>query len=478
MQIRFKVPQSQFFQRRDYRNDFKYNFDKFEARVLQTALPFLALYGPAARPLAIFQSAIRVYHNNNLPDRVASVAALAGFIFLPVAGYAITTLQDTAGNVTRIYKFVKEEKVKDTALEVLLFANNIFYLVTIFYASMELRLASLSIQILVSGISAKSELQKGHWIEGGAAVAMGALQIKAAIPLGQRVYRNWETTKKVARVYVGKLAELWRYPSDHLPVGAEVNGVKVVSWNVLNTNYMEWVNVTDDQGLNGSMITDLHKPDTDGVMLRDKKIVEMVSEMTQSKDLIALQECSPVFLSRLLEALPAQWRMVKTTQNYTRDQDVVIYRSDALTYKPEQSSVGYAYPSRPDKPVQNLYFETPGGSPLRVLNTHVPGDPALGCWKEFANYVFSATKEGEPTVVLGDNNFERHEMDAAYQAAGFEDYDLYSPWRSNVDPTEKKSKAIDHIFVKDADSRPLSVTEIDTKEGWLQPAIDLLATAR
>lgn len=477
MQIRLTIPKFSF-SFRDFRNDFKHNVEKDLARVLQTALPFLALYDPAARPLAIFQGTIRVLHTNNLPDRAVSVAALAGFILFPVAGYAITTLQDTAGNITRIYKLTKDKKVKEIALEVVYLANNVFYLATIFYAKVELRLASLTIQILVSGISAKTELGKGNWLEGGAALAMGALQFKAAIPLGRRVYRNWETARKVARVYVGKLAELWQYPSDHLPVGAEVNGIKVVSWNVLNTNYMEWVNVHDTQGLNGSMITDLHKPDAEGVTLRDRKIVEMVTQMTETKDLIALQECSPVFLSRLLEALPAQWRMVKTTQNFTRDQDVVIYRSDALTYRPEQSTIAFdAYPSSPGKPVQNLFFETPKGDPLRVINTHVPGDPALGCWKEFAKYVFNASKDGEPMVVLGDNNFEMHQMDAAYQEAGFIDYDLYFNYRTNIG-NEFESKGIDPIFVKDANSHALSSREVDTTGGWLQRHIDLLSMPR
>lgn len=467
---------------RDYRNDFKHNLDKYEVRVAKAALPFLALYTPLVRPISLVTSALRVYHNQNLTDRMISISTFAAFVLLPPIGYAITTLQDSVGNVSRICCYVKDKQVKAAALEIVCLANNIFYLATMITCNVELRLASLAVQVIVGGLGAKLEFQQDRWLEGSAALIMTAIQIKIGFPLAQRVHRKWTTPAKVARVHVGKLGEHWQFPSDHLPVGAEVKGVKVVSWNVLNSNYMTWVIDSDDQGLNNSMITTLHREKgPDGLTAREQKIIGMVAEMAQTKDLIALQECSPLFLSRLLAALPENWRMVRSTERYTLDQDAVIYRADALNYKPENSDIAQnAFPSRPDKLVQNLFFETPSHEPFRVFNTHIPGDPALPCKQEFANYLHSAVQEGETTVVLGDNNFEREHMQAAYTQAGFCDceMELHSPWRTNVDPITKESKGIDHILVLNADSRPLTRPEIDTANSGLQETIDLLAAAR
>ena len=52
---------------------------------------------------------------------------------------------------------------------------------------------------------------------------------------------------------MGELHEKWQFPSDHLPVGIEVDGVKIISWNVLNNVYMEWVTTKDSQGLNSGV---------------------------------------------------------------------------------------------------------------------------------------------------------------------------------------------------------------------------------
>ena len=40
---------------------------------------------------------------------------------------------------------------------------------------------------------------------------------------------------------MGELQEKWQFPSDHLPVGMNLDGLKIASWNVLNPLYMNWV---------------------------------------------------------------------------------------------------------------------------------------------------------------------------------------------------------------------------------------------
>lgn len=63
-------------------------------------------------------------------------------------------------------------------------------------------------------------------------------------------------------------------------------------------------------------------------------------------------------------------------------------------------------------------------------------------------------------IALGDHNFERHEIQDAYQKVEMFDFALYSPWHTNMDPSTKKAKSIDHIFIKGAHSRALFAEEI------------------
>ena len=65
------------------------------------------------------------------------------------------------------------------------------------------------------------------------------------------------------------------------------------------------------------------------------------------------------------------------------------------------------------------------------------------------------------TIALGDNNFERDEMIEAYRKAGFSDFSLHSPWKTNIDPITKEAKGIDHLFVIGNDeSRDLKPNEV------------------
>ena len=99
-----------------------------------------------------------------------------------------------------------------------------------------------------------------------------------------------------------RLGELWKFPSDHPPVGADLklakHSIKAVSWNVLNKNYYEYI-VADTQGLKGSEITTYHEAGT-----REGKIVEKIQEMLQKNfQILCLQECWPELLEQLKGAL-------------------------------------------------------------------------------------------------------------------------------------------------------------------------------
>jgi len=169
--------------------------------------------------------------------------------------------------------------------------------------------------------------------------------------------------------------------------------------------------------------------------------------------------------------------MVKSFETPKIDQDVILFDKSRLTYQPSQSEVTKdAYPSVPERPLQNALFSrigTPGHS-LRVINAHIPGDPTVPVREEFAKYVHDIHRDGEVTVALGDNNFERDEMILAYERMGFSEFSLHSPWKTNIDPYGKYSKGIDHLFVAGGHfSRDLTPDEV-LQNGNLRETIALL----
>ena len=99
--------------------------------------------------------------------------------------------------------------------------------------------------------------------------------------------------------------------------------------------------------------------------------------------------------------------------------------------------------------------------------------------EEFAKFVYNNHEAGEIAVALGDMNFERNEMIEAYSKVGFQDFFLFSPWHTNVDPYTKKSKGIDHLFVKgEVEVRNLTPNEIFPDGYLLDEIIGLLKTPR
>jgi hypothetical protein len=61
-----------------------------------------------------------------------------------------------------------------------------------------------------------------------------------------------------------------------------------------------------------------------------------------------------------------------------------------------------------------------------VVNAHFLGDPTLPVREEFAKYIHDIHRDGQATVALGDNNFERDEMILAYERMGFSEFSLHS----------------------------------------------------
>jgi hypothetical protein len=240
---------------------------------------------------------------------------------------------------------------------------------------------------------------------------------------------------------------------------------------VLNNLYMSWVREKDSQGLNGSMITQLDVPveGKSGITERDLYVVDLVKDMTRYHHLIALQECSGPFLRELEAALPKHWALARMGGDEWGNQEVVLYHSLRFSLIDQEiSSPYFSFPQRPVLSVRLHSLKT--GGTIHIVNAHIPGDPNLPGKEEFASHVVgrSAQFPDDILIALGDHNFQREEMVSAYRTAGLEvgkDYTFWSPWNTNIDPYDRKTKAIDHIFIKGAKtSRPLAAEEMMSRK--------------
>ena len=149
-------------------------------------------------------------------------------------------------------------------------------------------------QILIGVWEARHEFVDGHYISAIGHVLMAMVrggQMGGQVKMLQTKWEVDEIVKKLSAkdisdvefdYYVGKLAEKWQFPSDHLPVGAKVGNAHVISWNVLNNYFMEWVTTLDSQGLNGSLISKLNDRKSatyPGLTQRDELIMAMLLKM-------------------------------------------------------------------------------------------------------------------------------------------------------------------------------------------------------
>lgn len=486
------------------------NLYESAGRITRVALPFLALTS-LSRPISLGMGAVRVWtsanklisdlHSNKKRDlsldflqTVISVAAFVASIFAHPIGIVVTTSQDIIFELKDLVDAIEKNDKVAALVSITKIINNSLYLALICCGGLELSIASYTMQAIMLVISSVDDFKKGNKLEAYGNLLLSAVRGNQAYSQFKILQRKWEIEAAIKRVFVGELHEKWQFPSDHLPVGVEVNGVKIISWNVLNNAYLDWITVKDSQGLNGSMISELNKeiPNGNGLTQRDLLIADMVVSMTKSGHIVALQECSLPFLEVLQTKLPESWGIMKSFARPVVNQDVILYNASELWCIKSEVPKN-VFPSAIGKPVQNLVFlqtkdpsfsrdlmfrKTESPYCIRVINAHVPGDPKGAGKEDFAKYVSGYCHAGEPTTVaLGDYNFERGEMISAFQrfCNKFDKTSLHTLWKSNIDPECKFSKAIDHIFIGNEHvSRDLEVEEVLPGGYHLKETIDLL----
>ncbi len=251
--------------------------------------------------------------------------------------------------------------------------------------------------------------------------------------------------------YVGELQEKWQFPSDHLPIGMTLGDIHFASWNVLDSNYMDWVTEKNSQGLSRSMLADEHiYIEGTGLTVRDQHVVDLILEMTNHpthpKQLINLQECSDPFMAELAKQLPPHFTVIAAEGNA-----VVIDQRKFIVQKAH--SVKGLFHDEPERTIQEVTLYPIDGTqtePLRIINCHIPGDPTKPARYEFARYLAESFDPSATTIAAGDMNFNELEMsDALQQAFGptAETPSLHTPYCTNISPVIFHSKAIDHMVV-------------------------------
>ena len=246
--------------------------------------------------------------------------------------------------------------------------------------------------------------------------------------------------------YVGELQEKWAFPSDHLPIGAVLDGIKVISWNVLNPLFIGWVIDKNSQGLSRSQIAQEHIPmPNSSITIRENHIIEeLLSMIKKGQSVLSLQECGTPFLNELEARLPSGFCLLREQKGIVNNQNAVIYNNQELTVLEQRAPVGVF--SQTSHSFQDILFKRKGDLGLvRIVNAHLPGDPIGPARFEFASYLKQSHQADIPTVALGDMNFNELEMQEAFQASPFA---IYTPYCTNVAPNILVSKAIDHFIVE------------------------------
>jgi len=486
--------------------------------VATASLPFLTLYKPFSFPVALGMGALRVGtsavglaaalqegdHKKIFSEATATMIAVisfAGTFFAHPLGILISTGYDLVIEIRSLIKHLREGNREEALKSCLKILSNSLYFSVFLCGGPEIAICFLAVQMLSGALEARHEFAKGNYVSGVGHALMTtlrggqmrgqikALQLKWELQGIVRAFQAIDPSDQVALSnYVGKLAEKWQFPSDHLPVGAKVGNAHVISWNVLNNHFMEWVTDRDSQGLNGSMISKLHDQKSlkyPGLTMRDELVASMLLQIMNSPAhgshlILALQECSPEFVRVFEKMLPSHMGIVLSESPATSiDHNVVVYNKKTFQYLEKASTIATPFVnSDPIRPLMDLAFlEKATHQRFQIIHAHVPGAPDKPGRNEFAKYVLTHSKPHYNVIALGDMNFTDYEMHAAFnkEAAALHMVNAFknlTDYNTNINPGTFTAKNIDHIRVKTG--LPCETMKPNDVIPGLQATVDLL----
>lgn len=175
-------------------------------RVGLIALPFLSLHKPLGFGISVamggWRTVVHLYEAGSLGyagetwdclgkvgQLALAVAALAGTLFNFQIGLLATTLFDALVNLMHVCEHLWTGEHAAALEQLLQLASSILYLSIMLTGSLEVTLASLLLQALISGYQARTEWTKGRWPEFTAKLAMG----------GIRLYQGYEQLELLRR---------------------------------------------------------------------------------------------------------------------------------------------------------------------------------------------------------------------------------------------------------------------------------------
>lgn len=228
----------------------------------------------------------------------------------------------------------------------------------------------------------------------------------------------------------GRLGPLWRFPSDHLPVGCEISMVsernfRLVSWNVMSSRFP--ISNLEGQGLKGSLCWEQYKRKGHGsnCKLRDCVVLSTLAAFIQEgpaqADVLCLQEMTRHVLKKLRPLLIGCGWGIVGEEHF--DDAVILHRRGALRLLNDGvvtpfSTLGRGSGTRALRLASFCTME--GGECFRVVSGKIPGNPS-GIHLTEAAHCFvglPALPEGGATLFLGDFNFLGEEITTALKQAG------------------------------------------------------------
>jgi len=225
-------------------------------------------------------------------------------------------------------------------------------------------------------------------------------------------------------VYVGELGAKWKFPSDHLPIGAKVDSFRICSWNVLNTLFLHHIE-SNSQGLKNSLILTANYPCNQGnpLTIREaltvKMILHMIHKCRYPRDIIGLQEVGDRVLAQLKKKLPSHMALLTDFHGslLNGNGDVIIYNSRRF----KQLNFTVSTYSRKNSIMDLHLQDRKTKKKYQIINTHTPGGPTGGeSLHELCLYVLTHCQVDTRSLFMGDINQFAPEIDAALEATAIE----------------------------------------------------------
>lgn len=216
---------------RQYENDLPPNpesssYAETAKRAAHIALPFLSFYQPLGKAISLTMGSLRIVTQGSAVIsgdiyKVAQVAlallALAGTLYHFTLGLYITTSADIIANLSQILEALSHQDYHKAAEELLQLLSSGLYLAIMMTGSLEVVLASILIQALVTFYQAREEYAKGRMPEALAKTILGMVRLVQAgqqIQIIQRRNILFKRYEELAdRITNGKkIDHLWAHP--------------------------------------------------------------------------------------------------------------------------------------------------------------------------------------------------------------------------------------------------------------------------